>query len=352
MMPGTYERTPEIRIKLGRVHKGSHLTAEHKQKIGSSLKGRKFSPEHRMKLSKSALGNKSNQGKHASIETKQKISKGRLGKFHSEESKKKVSTSKKGCTPWNKGKHHTIETRKKISEKSIFRIISMRTTLPMANTKIERMIQDELSIRGYGYYLHYSVLGRPDISFPDKKIAIFCDGCYWHNCLQCKVLKNKHMIETANKRNKRVNTYLAEKGWLVLRYWEHEIKTNPVAVVDEIEDVLMRYEGDQKKLANLYQNAKNLRMTVLDMCHKAKTSHIGSCLSCIDILTVLYMGHVLRIDPKNPLLKERDYFILSKGHAGAALYATLAYAGFFPISDLDSYRAWKSPQARSGMDWD
>ena len=60
-------------------------------------------------------------------------------------------------------------------------------------------------------------------------------------------------------------------------------------------------------------------------------------MSCIDILSVLYSGKVMRFDPKNPSWDKRDYFILSKGHSGAALYATLAYAGFFPISDLEAY---------------
>ena len=81
-------------------------------------------------------------------------------------------------------------------------------------------------------------------------------------------------------------------------------------------------------------DSKELRLAVLDMCHTGKASHIGSCLSCIDILNVLYSGKVMRFDPKNPTWEGRDFFILSKGHASAALYATLAYAGFFPISDL------------------
>ena len=73
------------------------------------------------------------------------------------------------------------------------------------------------------------------------------------------------------------------------------------------------------------------------MCHKAKASHVGSCLSCIEILTVLYLDKVMRFDTKKPLWENRDYFILSKGHASAALYAALAHAGFFPASRLDSY---------------
>jgi transketolase len=89
--------------------------------------------------------------------------------------------------------------------------------------------------------------------------------------------------------------------------------------------------------AFLKQEANAIRCSILRMCHKAKASHVGSGLSCADILTVLYIGKVMNVNPKKPLAPERDYFILSKGHASAALYATLAKAGFFPISDLDSY---------------
>jgi len=72
------------------------------------------------------------------------------------------------------------------------------------------------------------------------------------------------------------------------------------------------------------------------MVHKSKASHIGSCLSCADILAHLY-SNWLRVDPKNPDWPDRDRFILSKGHAAAAIYATLGLIGFFPLSWLDSY---------------
>ena len=72
------------------------------------------------------------------------------------------------------------------------------------------------------------------------------------------------------------------------------------------------------------------------MSHAGRTPHLASALSCIDILTAAYWG-ALQIDPKQPLMPERDRFILSKGHAATALYATLAHAGFFPTEHLARY---------------
>ena len=69
------------------------------------------------------------------------------------------------------------------------------------------------------------------------------------------------------------------------------------------------------------------------MTSRGGSSHIGAALSIADILAVLY-GSVMKHDPKSPRWEERDRFILSKGHAGAAVYATLAESGYFPVGDL------------------
>jgi transketolase len=74
------------------------------------------------------------------------------------------------------------------------------------------------------------------------------------------------------------------------------------------------------------------------MVGAANASHIGSCLSAADVLAVLY-AEVLRIDPSRPDWPQRDRFILSKGHAAAILYATLAERGFFPVEHLATYSA-------------
>jgi len=82
--------------------------------------------------------------------------------------------------------------------------------------------------------------------------------------------------------------------------------------------------------------AKKVRIHALKMANSGGGSHIGSALSIADILAVLYT-EILHLDPKNPTLEQRDRFVLSKGHAGAALYATLAETGFFPISKLATH---------------
>ncbi|MGH7975533.1 MAG: transketolase, partial [Limisphaerales bacterium] len=65
-------------------------------------------------------------------------------------------------------------------------------------------------------------------------------------------------------------------------------------------------------------------------------SHVGGGLSMADLLAALY-GEVLKVDVKQPQFPDRDRFILSKGHACAALYATLALKGFFPVEELKQY---------------
>jgi len=82
--------------------------------------------------------------------------------------------------------------------------------------------------------------------------------------------------------------------------------------------------------------AKNIRKAVLHMVYEAQASHIGSCFSCVEILTALYFK-ILRIRPENPSWPNRDRFILSKGHAAPVLYAVLAEAGFFPKKRLQEY---------------
>ena len=79
-----------------------------------------------------------------------------------------------------------------------------------------------------------------------------------------------------------------------------------------------------------------LREGVLTMIHKAQSIHVGSNLSVVDILAVLYK-EILRVNALDPEDAGRDRFIMSKGHAAAALWATLAEFGFFPQEWLNEY---------------
>ena len=72
------------------------------------------------------------------------------------------------------------------------------------------------------------------------------------------------------------------------------------------------------------------------MVHAARLGHPGGDLSSADILAALYSS-VLRIDPRNPRMPDRDRFILSKGHCSGALYSILAASGFFPCERLADY---------------
>lgn len=82
--------------------------------------------------------------------------------------------------------------------------------------------------------------------------------------------------------------------------------------------------------------AKRIRRHAVEMTHLGKSSHVGSVLSMADLIAVLY-GSVMRFDPADPRWDGRDRFILSKGHAGAGVYAALAESGFFSVERLRTH---------------
>jgi transketolase len=84
------------------------------------------------------------------------------------------------------------------------------------------------------------------------------------------------------------------------------------------------------------QLASRIRLRSIEMIHRARSSHLGSAFSMAELLAVLYT-RILRVDPQHPDWPERDRFILSKGHACAALYVVLAERGFFPMEWLDTF---------------
>jgi transketolase len=79
-----------------------------------------------------------------------------------------------------------------------------------------------------------------------------------------------------------------------------------------------------------------VRRDILDLTFYGSASHLGGSLSVVEILVALYF-RVMKIDPQNPLMPERDRFILSKGHAAPALYSVLAERGFFPREELKTF---------------
>lgn len=101
-------------------------------------------------------------------------------------------------------------------------------------------------------------------------------------------------------------------------------------------NVAVRGHAPLPDVAALKIRAAQLRGRIIDMSHAAQAAHLASSLSCVDILVAAYW-HVLAVDPETPDDPLRDRFILSKGHAAAALYATLAMKGYFSLSELETY---------------
>lgn len=89
--------------------------------------------------------------------------------------------------------------------------------------------------------------------------------------------------------------------------------------------------------------AKDLRLDILDMTTKAGSGHPSSSWSAVEILTALYFGGILNYRPDEPWWRERDRFIMSKGHAAPLLYAVLARAGYFDREELWRLREIDSP---------
>ena len=81
-----------------------------------------------------------------------------------------------------------------------------------------------------------------------------------------------------------------------------------------------------------------IRRHGLEMTHLSRGSHIGAIFSVAEIMAVLYTG-VMNVNPAEPAMPDRDRLILSKGHAGAAVYAALAERGFFPVEELKTHYA-------------
>ncbi|MCP5156191.1 MAG: transketolase [Ectothiorhodospiraceae bacterium] len=97
----------------------------------------------------------------------------------------------------------------------------------------------------------------------------------------------------------------------------------------------------EAKLAGLRDHARDIRRNALRALHAAGSGHVGGSLSAADLLAALYFHH-LRLRPHEPDWAGRDRFVLSKGHANAALAAVLAQAGFFSEDALDTFYGYES----------
>jgi transketolase len=95
--------------------------------------------------------------------------------------------------------------------------------------------------------------------------------------------------------------------------------------------------SETDKIKYLENMGQKLRIDALKTIYGANSWHLGSCFSVAEIMSVLYF-HELNIDPRNPGWEDRDRFVMSKGHASAIWYASLAERGYFPREELATYR--------------
>lgn len=92
---------------------------------------------------------------------------------------------------------------------------------------------------------------------------------------------------------------------------------------------------EKHEIEMLEEKSREIRKLIIHEIATLGVGHIGGCLSTVEALVCLYYK-TMNIDPQNPKLVGRDMFVLSKGHAGPALYAVLADKGYFPIAELDT----------------
>lgn len=184
-------------------------------------KGRHLSNTHKMNISRANKGNTC----------------GPKGKSPSKIHKRKLSEAHRGQVSWLKGLTKETDERvkrfaeklrgRKLSEKTRDKVRKARLTrvFPVKDTFIEVAMQNELARREIIYAKHVPVCGvcQPDIVFPEKKIAVFCDGDYWHN------LPNRKLMD------RRIDETLRRNDWVVYRFWEHEINSDVKACVDKIQ---------------------------------------------------------------------------------------------------------------------
>ena len=95
-----------------------------------------------------------------------------------------------------------------------------------------------------GWRRHTSLPGKPDFAFPNVKVAVFVDGCFWHGCPKCytRPKTNRKFWDKKREdnmaRDKRVTRQLRQRGWRVIRIWQHFLKKSPDACLNRIRRAL------------------------------------------------------------------------------------------------------------------
>jgi DNA mismatch endonuclease, patch repair protein len=115
----------------------------------------------------------------------------------------------------------------KISKKQRSELMSK---IKSKDTKLEMVFRKRLWNKGLRYRVYPNVAGRPDLIFPTRRLAVFVDSCFWHNCPRHARKPNSNKkywyakLKRNSERDKKVTMELRDSNWKVLRFWEHDLK--------------------------------------------------------------------------------------------------------------------------------
>jgi DNA mismatch endonuclease (patch repair protein) len=109
------------------------------------------------------------------------------------------------------------------------------------NTKLEMIVREYLFSHGLRYRIHYKVQGRPDIAFPKYKIAIFINGCFWHQhgCRLSVIPKTRtdfwqKKLSANRERDLKVQGFLTSEDWVVITLWECDLTTSTTLTLENL----------------------------------------------------------------------------------------------------------------------
>lgn len=213
------ERAEERREKNRRPSKFKGKTYEQIYGVGKAKEQRQ----------KNCLGH---IGKKIPLEYCQRRSESLIGKKRppfSEEWKRHLSECKQGKT-WEE--MYGVDGAKKAKDK--LRISRLKQTFPFKDTSIEVKLQEGLKRLDIPFEPHKPIFGQPDI-FIEPNICIFADGCYWHGCEECFDINDMNGMQRARKvRDILVIQKLTNDGYVILRFWEHDINENAKECIEKI----------------------------------------------------------------------------------------------------------------------
>ena len=249
---------PKSIFKKGHtLNNGRKLSEDHKNKIAKSsifqkghhlFIGRKVTDEERNLNSKIRKELWNNLNYNHPFKRPEVLEKLKLARIKRKQEGRYISTEQSRY----KNKIAQIELMKNPENRDLRRQARLKQVFPTKDSSIEVKLQQKLRENNIKFITHKMVLGQPDI-FIEPNICIFADGNYWHN------------LPNAQEKDKKVTEELQKQGYMVLRFWEHEINNNPDECINKIKGIcvpldinnIKKSEEDFKKAITKVWNNQN-----------------------------------------------------------------------------------------------